>query len=70
MQRQIDNVESNKNHAAVLIWSLGNEAGNGPNFDHRRQGRPVARPHPARPLRGSRAIRTDGDMDSQMYTKP
>ena len=33
MQREVDNVESQKNHASVVIWSLGNESGWGPNFD-------------------------------------
>ena len=26
-------VERDKNHASVIIWSLGNEAGNGVNFE-------------------------------------
>ena len=26
--------ERDKNHACVIIWSLGNEAGNGPSFQH------------------------------------
>ncbi len=33
IQREVDNVESQKNHASVVIWSLGNESGWGPNFD-------------------------------------
>ena len=33
VQREVDNVESQKNHASVVIWSLGNESGWGPNFD-------------------------------------
>ena len=32
VERQITNVEQNKNHPCVLIWSLGNEAGWGKNF--------------------------------------
>ncbi len=31
-ERQLFNVESNKNHACVVIWSLGNESGWGENF--------------------------------------
>ena len=31
-QRQITNVEQNKNHPCVIIWSLGNESGWGANF--------------------------------------
>ena len=32
MDRTIRMVERDKNHASVIIWSLGNEAGNGSNF--------------------------------------
>ncbi|MBS2212649.1 DUF4981 domain-containing protein [Carboxylicivirga mesophila] len=33
MDRTIRMVERDKNHASVIIWSLGNEAGDGPNFE-------------------------------------
>ncbi len=33
MARQIAMVERDKNHPCVIIWSLGNEAGDGPNFE-------------------------------------
>ncbi|MBD5234004.1 MAG: DUF4981 domain-containing protein [Bacteroidales bacterium] len=33
LQRNKRNVERNYNHPSVIVWSLGNEAGNGPNFD-------------------------------------
>ncbi|MCP5522664.1 MAG: DUF4981 domain-containing protein [Verrucomicrobiales bacterium] len=32
LDRTMNMVERDKNHAAVVIWSLGNEAGDGPNF--------------------------------------
>ena len=32
LERQMFNVENNKNHACVVIWSLGNESGFGQNF--------------------------------------
>lgn len=32
MERNTRNVQRSFNHASVIIWSLGNEAGNGPNF--------------------------------------
>ena len=48
MNRTQRMVERDKNHASVVIWSLGNEAGDGPNFEatskwiHERDpGRPV-----------------------------
>jgi beta-galactosidase len=33
LQRNQRNVQRNWNHPSVIIWSLGNEAGMGPNFD-------------------------------------
>jgi beta-galactosidase len=33
MERTVRMVERDKNHASVVIWSLGNEAGDGPNFE-------------------------------------
>jgi len=33
LQRNQRNIQRNRNHPSVIIWSLGNEAGMGPNFD-------------------------------------
>ena len=33
LERNMRNVQRNVNHPSVIIWSLGNEAGDGPNFD-------------------------------------
>ena len=33
LNRTMRMVERDKNHPSVIIWSLGNEAGNGPNFE-------------------------------------
>lgn len=33
LDRTINMVERDKNHPSVIIWSLGNEAGDGPNFE-------------------------------------
>jgi beta-galactosidase len=33
LERGIRMVERDKNHAAIILWSLGNESGYGPNFD-------------------------------------
>jgi beta-galactosidase len=48
MNRTVRMVERDKNHPSVVIWSLGNEAGFGPNFEatadwihHRDSSRPV-----------------------------
>lgn len=34
MDRTVNMFERNKNHPSIIIWSLGNEAGNGINFFH------------------------------------
>ncbi len=48
MNRTVRMVERDKNHPSIIIWSLGNEAGDGPNFvatsdwiHHRDPSRPV-----------------------------
>ena len=33
LERQYGNVLSFRNHASIIVWSLGNEAGYGPNFE-------------------------------------
>ena len=33
LERNINNVMNFKNHPSIIFWSLGNEAGNGPNFE-------------------------------------
>ncbi|WP_432799249.1 glycoside hydrolase family 2 TIM barrel-domain containing protein [Poriferisphaera sp. WC338] len=64
-------VERDKNFASVVIWSLGNEAGDGPNFRYlrgwlnARDDRPVS-------YEGStgRGWGYSSDINSSMYTKP
>jgi len=34
LQRNQRNVQRGINHPSIIVWSLGNEAGNGPNFDN------------------------------------
>jgi beta-galactosidase len=62
-------VERDKNHPSVVIWSLGNEAGDGPNFEatsawvHRRD--------PTRPVHYERAERRPHtDIVCPMYARP
>ncbi len=72
VQREVDNVESQKNHASVVIWSLGNESGWGPNFD--------AAYDTVKTLDPTRYVHYEGwahggdtkkgDMISEMYTSP
>jgi beta-galactosidase len=61
-------VERDKNHASVIIWSLGNEAGDGVNFEatsawvHQRD--------PSRPVQYERAGRRQHvDLITPMYTR-
>ncbi len=62
-------VERDKNHASLIIWSMGNEAGEGPNFEagsawiHYRD--------PGRPVHYERAEeRAHTDIVCPMYPKP
>ncbi|MBD3188627.1 DUF4981 domain-containing protein [Candidatus Bathyarchaeota archaeon] len=62
-------VERDKNHASVIMWSLGNEAGNGENFIKMKQA--------ALEIDDSRPIHYEGDYElresdvfSSMYTSP
>ncbi|MEN6336703.1 MAG: glycoside hydrolase family 2 TIM barrel-domain containing protein, partial [Phycisphaerales bacterium] len=71
VDRNVANVENFKNHASVVIWSLGNEAGQGPNF--------LAALKAVKALDTSRPVHYErfgtgpdnpADIDSQMYTHP
>ena len=53
LDRQQRNVIRDKNQAAVLIWSLGNEAGSGVNFE--KSGRWIKEYDPSRPTHYERA---------------
>ena len=66
MERARRMVERDKNHPSVIIWSMGNEAGDGVNFDtvsawiHQRD--------PSRPVHYERALKRDiVDIYSPMY---
>ena len=69
MNRTVRMVERDKNHPSVIIWSLGNEAGFGPNFEatsawiHQRD--------PSRPVHYERAERDPHtDIICPMYPSP
>jgi len=69
MNRTVRMVERDKNHPSVVIWSLGNEAGDGPNFEatsawiHQRD--------PSRPVHYERAGRRPyTDIVCPMYPNP
>ncbi len=57
-------VERDKNHASVIIWSLGNESGSGCNFEA--GARTVRALDPTRPIHYER-MNEVADMDSVMY---
>jgi beta-galactosidase len=68
LDRAIRMVERDKNHPAVIIWSMGNEAGDGVNFEaisawiHKRD--------PTRPVHYERALkRPHVDIVSPMYAR-
>ncbi len=69
MDRTVRMVERDKNHAAVVIWSLGNEAGNGSNF-HATYDWIKARDN-SRPVHYERAILDrNTDIFCPMYPSP
>jgi beta-galactosidase len=71
VDRNVANVESFKNHPSVIIWSLGNEGGAGPNFLAAHDA--VKRIDPSRPTHYERFGAGRGnpaDLDSEMYTSP
>ncbi len=71
VDRNVANVENFKNHPSILIWSLGNESGRGPNLRTAEM--------KVRSLDGTRPTHYEGfgigdnnpaGIDSQMYTQP
>jgi beta-galactosidase len=67
--RNVENVEGNKNHASVVIWSLGNECGGGENF--REAAKAVKAIDTTRPVHYEAFGIEDNnpaDIDSRMYT--
>ncbi len=69
MDRTIRMVERDKNHPSIIIWSLGNEAGDGPNFEATSAW--VRKRDPERPVHYERAgTRRHTDIVCPMYSRP
>lgn len=69
VDRSVANVENFKNHAAVIMWSLGNECGGGSNFVSAMKvikQIDVSRPVHYEPF--GIGAKNPADVDSQMYT--
>ena len=62
--------ERDKNHASVILWSLGNESGHGLNHDAAAAWLRALRPEPAAPLRGSHPLRLDERPGDQRHHLP
>lgn len=62
LERNEHNVRANKNHPCIIVWSLGNEAGYGPNFARAYDW--VKGYDPSRPVQYEQAIyQSDGKSD-------
>lgn len=71
VDRNVANVENFKNHASVVMWSLGNECGGGGNFDsalHAVKAIDVSRPTHYEPF--NIGGQNPADVDSRMYMQP
>ena len=69
MDRTVRMVERDKNHPSVIIWSLGNEAGDGPNFEATSDW--IKQRDPSRPVHYERAgLRPHTDIVCPMYPRP
>jgi beta-galactosidase len=64
VDREVRMVERDKNHPCVVIWSLGNEAGSGPNFEAAAQA--IRNLDTSRPIHYER-MNSVADIDSTMY---
>ncbi|MGN6553883.1 MAG: glycoside hydrolase family 2 TIM barrel-domain containing protein [Verrucomicrobiota bacterium] len=69
MNRTVRMVERDKNHPSVIIWSLGNEAGDGPNFVATSKW--IHERDPSRPVHYERAGQNSHtDIVCPMYPRP
>jgi len=68
LDRTIRMVERDKNHASIIIWSLGNEAGDGVNFEATYAW--IKRRDPSRPVQYEPAgLRAHTDIFAPMYAR-
>ncbi len=69
VDRNVANVENFKNHASVVMWSLGNEAGSGPNFLAALKAiKAIDTSRPTHYERFGTGNGNPADVDSEMYT--
>ncbi|HVV00322.1 MAG TPA: glycoside hydrolase family 2 TIM barrel-domain containing protein, partial [Verrucomicrobiae bacterium] len=69
MNRTVRMVERDKNHPSIIIWSLGNEAGDGPNFGATSDW--IRQRDPSRPVHYERAqLGPHTDIVCPMYPHP
>ena len=69
MDRTVRMVERDKNHASIIIWSLGNEAGDGENFDATSAW--IRARDPSRPILYEPSEERDNiDIVAPMYVRP
>lgn len=64
LERNERNVQRSINHPSVIIWSLGNEAGDGPNFDACYDW--IKAYDPSRPIRHERAVYSPGSRNTDI----
>ena len=69
MDRTVRMLERNKNHASIIVWSLGNEAGDGENFDSTAAW--IRARDPSRPILYEPSGERDNiDIVAPMYVRP
>ena len=69
VERNVNMVKTFRNHPSVVIWSMGNEAGDGKNFTAAYKA--IRELDPSRPIHYERALNGDNtDIMAQMYTRP
>ena len=69
LDRTVRMVERDKNHASIIIWSLGNEAGDGENFDATAAW--IRERDPSRPILYEPSEERDNiDIVAPMYVRP